>query len=118
MSPAIPWTDRALLRIFLDTFQQWHHRPVYEVVVERARNEGLEGATVVAALDGFGPLGRLHTERPWRLGSGREVAVEIVDTPERIDSFLAAVEPLLAEAVVMRERVRVVPRPSERALPP
>lgn len=118
MSPAVPGTDRALLRIFLDTFQKWHHRPVYEVVVERARNEGLGGATVLAAREGFGPLGQLHAERPWRLGSGREVAVEIVDAPDRIDSFLAGIEPLLAEAVVMRERIRVVPRPSERELSP
>jgi PII-like signaling protein len=100
--------ERALLRVFLDTFQKWHHRPVYEAIVEKARAEGLAGATVLAGLEGFGQSGRLLVESPWRVSNDREVVVEVVDTVDRIEAFLAGIEPLLADAVVTLERAVVV----------
>jgi len=45
-----PEPESTLLRIFLDTFQKWHHRPAYEAIVEKARSEGLAGATVLAGV--------------------------------------------------------------------
>lgn len=100
--------ESTLLRIFLDTFQKWHHRPVYEVVVEKARAEGLAGAIVLAGVEGFGQSGRLLVESAWRLGNDREVIVEMVDAEERIEAFLTGIEPLLTDAVVTVERARVV----------
>jgi PII-like signaling protein len=106
--------EKAVLRIFLDTFQKWHHRPVYEVVVERARDSRLAGATVLAALEGFGQAGRLHVNKPWRLGSDREVVVEVVDSPQRIEAFLTEIEPVLGDAVVTLKRARTLVFHSER----
>ncbi|NUN98344.1 MAG: DUF190 domain-containing protein, partial [Candidatus Omnitrophica bacterium] len=39
--------DQVLLRVFLNTFQKWHHRPLYEVIVEKARMEHMAGATAL-----------------------------------------------------------------------
>lgn len=100
--------ENVLLRIFLDTFQKWHHRPVYEAIVERAQAEHLAGATVLAALEGFGQNGQLHKESPWHLSNDREVIVEVIDTAEKIDGFLAEIEPMLQSAVVTLERAHVV----------
>jgi len=99
--------ESVLLRIFLDTFQKWHHRPVYEAIVVRARAELLAGATVLAALEGFGQSGHLLRESVWHLSNDREVIVEVVDTAEKIDAFLAAIEPMLGDAVVTLERAHV-----------
>ncbi|MBI5017874.1 MAG: DUF190 domain-containing protein [Deltaproteobacteria bacterium] len=100
--------ENVMLRIFVDTFQKWHHRPIYEAIVERAHAEHLAGATVLAALEGFGQNGHLLKQSPWRLSGDREVIVEVVDTPEKIDGFLAGIEPLLENAVVTLERAHVV----------
>ncbi len=100
--------EQVLLRVFLDTFQKHRHRPVYELLVERARSEGVAGATVLRGLEGFGQNGRILRESPWRLANDREVVVEFVDAPERIDAFLGSVEPLLQDAVVTLERAEVV----------
>lgn len=35
--------DQVLLRIFLNTFQKWHHRPLYEVLIEKASEVLLAG---------------------------------------------------------------------------
>ena len=100
--------ENVLLRIFLDTFQKWHHRPVYEAIVERAQAEHLAGATVLAALEGFGQNGHLLQESWWHLSNDREVIVEVVDTAEKIDGFLAGVKPMMENAVVTLERAHVV----------
>jgi len=47
-------------------------------------------------------------ESTWRLGNDRDVIVEVVDTTERIESFLTEIEPLLTDAVVTLERSRVL----------
>lgn len=100
--------DQVLLRIFLNTFQQWHHRPLYEVIVEKARKEHMAGATALIGLEGFGQTGVLLKEHAWRLSNDREAVVELVDTAERIETFLGLIEPMLQDAIVTREKVHVL----------
>lgn len=100
--------ENVLLRIFLDTYQHWHHVPTYEALVDLARRHRMAGATVLEGIQGFGQSGRLLKEKGWRLGADREVIVEIVDTRENIDAFIAAADPLLEGALVTVERARVV----------
>jgi len=100
--------ENVLLRIFVDTFKQWRHRPVYEAIVERARHELLSGATVLEGVEGFGQAGVFHKDRPWRLANDREVIVEIVDTQEKIEAFLGSIEPMLEGTIATLERAYVV----------
>lgn len=100
--------ENVLLRIFINIFQKWHHRPVYEAIVETARKEQMSGATVLEALEGFGQNGNVLKENLMKLSSDREVIVEIVDTPEKIEAFLRTVEPMIRDAVVTTERAYVV----------
>lgn len=100
--------ENVLLRIFVDIFRKWHHVPVYEAIVQRARHEHLSGATVLKGLEGFGQNGVLLKEHLWRLANNREVIVEIVDTKERIESFLQTIEPMLEGTIATMERACVV----------
>jgi len=100
--------ENVLLRIFLDTFRKWHHQPLYEAIVERARKDGMAGATVVEGIEGFGQNGKFLKDSAWHLSNNREVIVEIVDAPEKIDAFLQSIEPLLADAIVTTERAQVI----------
>lgn len=100
--------ERVLARIFLDTFQKSGTRPIYEVLVERAREGHLAGATVLAGVEGLGPGGKVLTDAPWRLANDRTVVVEVVDSREKIEGFLAAAGDLLTRAQVTLERAHVV----------
>lgn len=96
------------VRVFLNTFQKWHMQPVYEAIVERARREGLAGATVLAGVEGFGQTHVLLKDHPWRLANDREIVVELVDTQEALTGFLARIEPMLRDAIVTTERAHVI----------
>lgn len=97
-----------LLRVFLDTFQKSGHRPVYELLVERARAEGLRGATVLAGVEGLGRGRVLPAGEGWRPGHDREVVVEVLDASGRVGDFLERVGPLVGRAVVTLETVEAL----------
>src|SRR4029079_610137 len=56
-----------LLRLFIGESDTWHGKPLYQAIVERVRQEGLAGATVLRGIEGFGADSRLHTSRILRL---------------------------------------------------
>lgn len=84
-----------LLRIFLGESDKYQHKPLYEVLVMKARELGLAGATVLRGVQGFGPDSRvIHTAKILRLSEDLPIVVEIVDTEEKIKSFLPVVDEL------------------------
>ncbi len=97
-----------LVRIFIGESDRWHGKPLYQAIVERARAEGLAGATVVRGIEGFGARSHLHTSRILRLSEDLPLVIEIVDTPDRIESFMPILDEMVEDGLVTIETVRVV----------
>jgi PII-like signaling protein len=97
-----------LLRIFVGESDRWHGKPLYQAIVERVRQEGLAGATVLRGIEGFGADSRLHTARILRLSEDLPVVVEIVDSPEQIERILPILDEMVGEGMVTVERVEVI----------
>ena len=96
-----------LLRIFIGESDKHEGKPLYEWIVLKAREHGLAGATVLRGLEGFGAHSRLHTARILRLSSDLPIVVEIVDTRERIESFLPTVDGAIEEGMATLEKVEI-----------
>jgi PII-like signaling protein len=101
-------SEAQLLRIFIGEADKAHGRPLYEVLVEEARRQGLAGATVVRGTLGFGAQSRIHTSKILQLSEDLPMVVEIVDAPERISQFLPLLDGLISEGLVTLEKVQVV----------
>lgn len=100
--------DAELLRIFIGEGDHHDGRPLYEVLVEEARDEGMAGATVLRGIAGFGSHSLIHTSKILRLAEDLPLVLEIVDTTERVEAFLARVEEFVKGGLLTRERVRFV----------
>jgi PII-like signaling protein len=100
--------DGLLLRIFVGESDRWHGKPLYQAIVELAREQGLAGATVLRGIEGFGANSRLHTSRILRLSEDLPVVIEIVDQEERIELLRPALDEMVSEGLVTLERVRVI----------
>lgn len=102
-----------LLRIFLGESDRADGRPLYEAIVLKAREMHLAGATVLRGPMGFGKTSRLHTAKILRLSDDLPLVVEIVDAEERIQAFLAAIEPMMNGGLITLEKAQVVRYASE-----
>jgi len=99
--------DGKLLRIFIGEDDKHAGLPLFEWIVRKAREEGLAGATVLRGLEGFGARSRLHTAKILRLSSDLPVIVEIVDSEEKIESFLPLIDDAIGEGLATVEKVEV-----------
>lgn len=97
-----------LVRVFIGESDTWHGKPLYQLIVERVRKEGLAGATVVRGIEGFGADSRLHTSRILRLSEDLPVVIEIVDTEEQIARVLPVLDEMVGEGMVTLERVEII----------
>lgn len=100
--------ESLLLRIFVGESARWHHQPLYEAIVLKAREVHLAGATVLRASMGFGKSSRLHATKILRLSDDLPVVIEIVDSEEKINAFLPVLEEMMHSGLMTLERVRVI----------
>lgn len=101
-----------LLRIFIGESDRSGRRPMYEVIVRAAREQGLAGATVLRGIEGFGAKSRIHTAKILRLSEDLPLIIEIVDTEDKIARFMQTVDDLFESTgcggLITQERVDVV----------
>lgn len=104
-----------LVRIYLGESDTWKGRPLYQAIVERLRERGLSGATVLRGIEGFGAKQHLHSTRILSLSEDLPILVEAVDTEERIRAILPELDEMLADGLITLEKVEVI---AYRASPP
>jgi PII-like signaling protein len=97
-----------LLRIFVGEDDRFGGSPLHEAIVLKAREMRLAGATVLRGPMGFGASSRLHTTKILRLSEDLPLVIEIVDTEDRINSFLPILDGMMTSGLVTLEKVQVL----------
>jgi uncharacterized protein len=100
--------DAVLLRIFIGENDKVGHQPLYETIVLKAREMHLAGATVLRGPMGFGHSSVLHTTKILRLSQDLPLIIEIVDSEDKINQFVAAIEPIMGSGLITLEKVQVI----------
>ena len=101
-------SEEGLLRIFVGESDRYGHHPLYEAIVLKAREHGLAGATVLRGVMGFGKNSILHTAKILRLSEDLPMVIEIVDSSQKIQSFLPFLNEMVADGLVTLETVKVL----------
>jgi PII-like signaling protein len=99
--------EGSLLRIFVGEDDKHEGMPLFEWIIQKAREHGLAGATVLRGLEGFGAHSRVHTAKILRLSSDLPIVIEIVDAKEKIEAFILIIDAAIAEGLVTVEKVEV-----------
>jgi PII-like signaling protein len=101
-----------LLRIFLGEGDRLDGRPLYEIIVAKARENGLAGATVLRGVEGFGARSRIHTAKILRLSEDLPIVVELVDTEEKMKAFMPFVDTVFERSgsggLITLERAEII----------
>lgn len=98
----------AVLRIFVGESDTRHGRPVYEVIVDKAKSLELAGATVVRGIMGYGVHRKVHTAKVLRLTEDMPVMIEVVDTEKNLEKLLPFLDDIVKEGLVTMEPVKVI----------
>jgi len=100
--------ERTLMRIFIGESDKWQGRPLYEILVEFFRKEGLSGTTVLRGVGGYGSTSRIHSDKIMRLSQDLPIVVEVVEDTERIEKILPSLDEMIGGGLVTLEKVRVI----------
>ena len=109
--------EAVLLRIFFGENDKFHRLSLHEAIVLKAREMHLGGATVLRGHIGFGHSSRIHATKFLRLSQDLPVVVEIVDSQEKIDTFLPVLDGMMSSGLVTIERAEVLQYGIEEARP-
>jgi len=97
-----------LLRIFIGESDHYKGKALYEVIVLKATEFNLAGATVVRGVIGVGTDSRMHTAKLLRLSEDLPVVIELVDTEENLNKLLPFLDEVVEEGLITLEKVRVI----------
>jgi PII-like signaling protein len=100
--------DGMLLRVFIGESDRCEGKPLYEAIVQRARELGLAGATVLRGAEGFGAHSVVHKAKMLEMSSDLPIVVEIVDTSEKVSALLPHLDQMVGEGMITMENVRVM----------
>ena len=97
-----------LLRAFIGESDKFEHKPLYEAIVQKVRELGLAGATVLRGSEGFGANSVVHKAALLEMSSDLPVLIEIVDSEDKINLLLPHLEKMVREGMVTMEHVLVL----------
>lgn len=97
-----------LLRIFIGEADKFHGKPLYEWLVLQAREQGLAGATVLRGIMGYGANSReIRTFKITRLSEDMPIVVEIVDSKEKLETYLETIDQSIQAGMVTLEKAAI-----------
>ncbi len=87
-----------LLRLHFAESDRYQGKPLYEAIVNRARELKVAGATVFRGLEGYGESAEIH--RGHIVRRDQPIVVTIVDTPENLARLIPEVEEMMDTGMI------------------
>ena len=100
--------EKVLMRIFIGEQDRFHHRPLFEALVDLFQKEGFAGATVLRCLSGFGAHSVYHTQHLLDISADLPMIVEVVDTQEKIDAIMPRIDGMMTGGMITLEKATVI----------
>ena len=100
--------ERVLMRIHIGERDKFKGKPLYAAIVELLRAQRYAGATVYRGIMGFGASSTAHTDRIEVLSMDLPIIVECIETAERIDAILPALDGMIGGGLITLERANVI----------
>lgn len=98
-----------MLRIHFSGEDKWHGRPLYEAIVEKCRELDIAGATVFRGIEGYGASTLIHRPHAFRFAaSDSPVLVQVIDTEEKVQKLLPALDAMVSEGLIAMSDVEVI----------
>ena len=99
---------KKLLKIYIDTNDKYEGEPLWQVILQEAKEEGLSGATVYKSVSGMGIHSEIRTTQIIALSQSLPLVIEMIDDEEKIRTFLSRLDEIMEEGLVTLSDVEVM----------
>jgi uncharacterized protein len=92
--------EKKCLMIFIEDTDTWRGEPLYEYIVRLLHKRGLDGATAINGITGFGAAGRIHRRGLFGVSDEKPIVIVAIDSDAKVREAIEAVAPLVKEGVI------------------
>ena len=96
------------LMIFIEDTDTWKGEKLYEVLVRMMHKRGLDGATAVSGITGFGAARKIHGKGLFGVSDERPIIIVAIDSEAKVTEAIDAVAPLIKEGLICTYDTEVV----------
>jgi PII-like signaling protein len=97
-----------LMRIYIGENDKWNGKPLYEAIVGGLRAHDVAGVTVYRGILGYGANRRIHKDAALSLSHDRPILLSIVDTEDKLKSFMPILDEMVQQGLVVISDVDVI----------
>jgi PII-like signaling protein len=107
--PALKHEGKAkMMRIYIGENDKWNGKPLYEAIVGGLRAHDVAGVTVYRGILGYGANRRIHKDAALSLSHDRPILLSIVDTEDKLKSFMPILDEMVQQGLVVISDVDVI----------
>ncbi len=99
---------RKELKIYISNEDTYKGKPLFEALLSLAKESGLSGATVIKAAAGLGAHSEIHSFNVWVLKQKVPLLILMIDTEEKINTYLQAADGMINEGLVTMSDIDVL----------
>ncbi|MGQ9833556.1 MAG: DUF190 domain-containing protein [Candidatus Villigracilaceae bacterium] len=107
-SKQLSGTKAKRLTIYIGESDKWRGKALHAALLETLRAQGMAGATVTRGIAGFGAHSVIRTASILALSIDLPLVIQVVDTPQKIESALKVIAPMVGEGLITLDDVQVV----------
>ena len=96
------------LRVYFGERDKYHGKALWSSLLDRLRRDGASGATVTRGIGGFGAHSVIHAASIVDLSTDLPLILEWIDSEQRVQEVLPAIEEMLDGGLITIEPVTVV----------
>jgi PII-like signaling protein len=97
-----------LLRVFIGESDRFEGKHLHEAIIQKVRELGLAGATVLRGSEGFGANSVVHKASLLAMSTDLPIIIEIVDAEEKVRLLLPHLEKMVKEGMITMEHVMIL----------
>jgi PII-like signaling protein len=97
-----------MMRIYIGENDKWNGKPLYEAIVNGLRAHEIAGVTVYRGILGYGANRRIHKDSKLTLSHDRPLLLSVVDTEEKLQSFMPILDEMVQQGLVVLSDVDVI----------
>ena len=88
------------MMIFIEDTDTWKGEKLYTAIVRLLHKRGLDGATALSGITGFGAAGQIHRKGLFGVSDERPILIVAIDSEAKIMEAVQTVAPLIKEGLI------------------